>query len=239
MSATFIKCLTNIKDLPIGNKPHVAIVGRSNVGKSSLINHLVMQKGLARVGASPGRTQTINLFEIDKRYFLVDLPGYGFAKMSKNKRSGFIDMISHYLDRAPDLKLVLLIVDASIPPTDLDHEMLVFLQASGIPTVVVLNKIDKLSKNQLLKEAFPSQTIDKYASTKDSISALEPNQLVIIAIPDHLHYEIIIEALNANQNVFCVKPLVLSYAQALEIKKLSDEKGLWVGIDYHKRFDNR
>ncbi|MFH1089399.1 MAG: ribosome biogenesis GTP-binding protein YihA/YsxC [Candidatus Uhrbacteria bacterium] len=150
MSATFIKCLTNIKDLPIGNKPHVAIVGRSNVGKSSLINHLVMQKGLARVGASPGRTQTINLFEIDKRYFLVDLPGYGFAKMSKDKRSGFIDMISHYLDRAPDLKLVLLIVDASIPPTDLDHEMLVFLQASGLPTVVVLNKIDKLSKNQAI-----------------------------------------------------------------------------------------
>jgi len=150
MSAIFLKCLTKIEDLPIGNKPHVAIVGRSNVGKSSLINHLTMQKGLARVGASPGRTQTINLFEIDKRYFLVDLPGYGFAKMSKDKRSGFIDMISHYLNRAPNLKLVLLIVDASIPPTDLDHEMLVFLQTAAIPAVVVLNKIDKLSKNQAI-----------------------------------------------------------------------------------------
>jgi len=173
MSATFIKCLTNIKDLPIGNKPHVAIVGRSNVGKSSLINHLVMQKGLARVGASPGRTQTINLFEIDKRYFLVDLPGYGFAKMSKNKRSGFIDMISHYLDRAPDLKLVLLIVDASIPPTDLDHEMLVFLQASGIPTVVVLNKIDKLSKNQavVLTKKFKADFPDNKCITHSTFTS--------------------------------------------------------------------
>ena len=74
--------------------PQIVFIGRSNVGKSSLINHLVMQKGLARVGASPGRTQTINLFEIDKRYFLVDLPGYGFAKMSKNKRSGSTALIS-------------------------------------------------------------------------------------------------------------------------------------------------
>ncbi|MFH1252763.1 MAG: ribosome biogenesis GTP-binding protein YihA/YsxC [Candidatus Uhrbacteria bacterium] len=148
MPAVFLKCLTKVEDLPIGNKPHVAIIGRSNVGKSSLINHLTQQKGLAYVSSSPGRTQTINLFEIDKRYFLIDLPGYGFAKMPQNKRAGFIDMISHYFDQAPNLKLVLLIVDASIPTTDLDYQMLSFLQTSGIPTLVVLNKIDKLSKTQ-------------------------------------------------------------------------------------------
>jgi len=148
-SATFLKCLTKVEDLPIGNKPHVAFVGRSNVGKSSLINHLTMQKSLARVGAKPGRTQTINLFEVDKRYFLVDLPGYGFAKMSQDKRAGFVDMISRYLALAPNLKMVLLIIDANVPPTDLDREMLVFLQDAGVPTVIVLNKIDKLTKTQI------------------------------------------------------------------------------------------
>lgn len=162
MPAVFIKCFTDVEDLPIGNKPHVAIVGRSNVGKSSLINHLTMQKGLAHAGATPGRTQTINLFEIDKRYFLVDLPGYGFAKMSHNKRAGFMDMISHYLDLAPKLKMVLLVVDANVPPSELDREMLSFLQSSDIPSLIVLNKIDKLSKPQTVatvrkfEENFPA-----------------------------------------------------------------------------------
>lgn len=148
MPAVFLRCLTRVEDLPIGNKPHLAIVGRSNVGKSSLINHLTMQKGLAHVGAKPGRTQTINLFEVDKRYFLVDLPGYGFAKMTKNKRAGFIDMISRYLDLAPNIKMVLLIVDAGVPFTDLDGEMLIFLRTANIPTIIILNKIDKLTKKQ-------------------------------------------------------------------------------------------
>lgn len=151
MPAIFLKCLTKVEDLPIDKKPQVATVGRSNVGKSSLINHLTAQKGLAHVGSTPGRTRTINLFEIDKRYFLVDLPGYGFAKMSQNKRGDFIDMLSHYLDLAPNLKMVLLIVDASIPPSDLDQEMLAFLQESGVPVTVVLNKVDKISKAKFSK----------------------------------------------------------------------------------------
>ncbi len=90
MSATFLKCLTDLKELPEGDKPHVAIVGRSNVGKSSLVNHLTAQKSLARVSAKPGRTQTLNLYEIDRRYYLVDLPGYGYAKTSKTKLAGFV-----------------------------------------------------------------------------------------------------------------------------------------------------
>lgn len=151
MSVVFLKCLTDMNDLPIGNKPHVAIVGRSNVGKSSLINHLTAQKGLARVSSAPGRTRTINLFEVDKRYFLVDLPGYGFAKATKEKREGLIETISHYLDLAPNLKMVLLIVDVSILPTDFDREMLSILDAANIPVVMVLNKIDKLSKAQAVK----------------------------------------------------------------------------------------
>jgi len=146
MPAIFLKCFTKVEDLPIDKKPQVAIVGRSNVGKSSLINHLTAQKGLAHVGSTPGRTRTINLFEIDKRYFLVDLPGYGFAKMAKEKRPGLIDMISRYLDLAPNLKMVLLIVDASVPSSDLDREMLSFLRELEIPVTIVLNKIDKLSK---------------------------------------------------------------------------------------------
>jgi len=157
MSVVFLKCFTKVDDLPVDNKPQVAIVGRSNVGKSSLINHLTMQKGLARVGATPGRTQTINLFEVDKRYFLVDLPGYGFAKMAKEKRAGFIDMINHYLDQAPKLKMVLLIIDANVPFTDFDLEMLSSLKSADLPAVVVLNKVDKLSKSQIANLVFKCQ----------------------------------------------------------------------------------
>ncbi len=149
MSATFLKCLTDLTELPEGDKPHVAIVGRSNVGKSSLVNHLTEQKSLARVSAKPGRTQTLNLYEIDRRYYLVDLPGYGYAKTSKTKLAGFADMIGDYLVQTRQLKLVLLIIDAFVGPTDLDREMFSFLQSSNIPVVIVTNKIDKLSPAQL------------------------------------------------------------------------------------------
>lgn len=146
MSAIFVKSLTDLQELPLNDKPHVAVVGRSNVGKSSLVNHLTGRKNLARVSSEPGRTKTINLFEVDRSFYLVDLPGYGFAKTTAAKRAAFTDMIRDYLRRTTRLALVLLIVDARVGATGLDRDMLVFLRSVRIPTLMVVNKTDKLSR---------------------------------------------------------------------------------------------
>jgi GTP-binding protein len=149
MQATYLKSLTDIKDLPVSNRPQIAVIGRSNVGKSSLINHLTQQKNLARVSSESGRTKTINLFEIDKRYFLVDLPGYGFAKASKDKRLAFADIINDYLWQSKQIKLIILIIDARIGPTELDHAMMEQLAPEPYPVIMILNKADKLSRTEI------------------------------------------------------------------------------------------
>jgi len=149
MQVKFLKSLTKLEDMPAGDtKPQVAFVGRSNVGKSSLINHITGRKDLARVSAEPGRTRTINLFEIDNRFLLVDLPGYGFAKTSKTNRQVFSDMLNDYLWQAKQLKLVFLIIDGRLGPTALDREMLNYIKASGTPLVMIVNKADKLSNSE-------------------------------------------------------------------------------------------
>lgn len=151
LTATFLKSATKLEELPQNDRPHIAMVGRSNVGKSSLLNHLAGQKGLARVSSEPGRTQTINLFDVDKRFYLVDLPGYGFAKTSKAKRQDFSGMLRDYLWQAEQLKLVLLIIDARIGPTDLDRDMLAYLDSGRIPVALIINKIDKLSNSESIQ----------------------------------------------------------------------------------------
>ncbi|MDD2785798.1 MAG: ribosome biogenesis GTP-binding protein YihA/YsxC [Patescibacteria group bacterium] len=170
MKVTFIKSATNQEELPIGDKPQIAMVGRSNVGKSTLINHLSNQKNLARVSATPGRTQLINLFDVDGRFILVDLPGYGFAKSSKEKQDVMSDMIGGYLEDNKSLKLVFIIIDSRIGPTDLDREMLGFLEELHVPAAMIVNKIDKLSNSKAveivrdLKSAYPFATIIAHSS---------------------------------------------------------------------------
>ena len=148
MNAVFIKSATRVAELPENHKPQIAFVGRSNVGKSSLLNHLMNQKGLARVSATPGRTQLINVFEVDKKYTLIDLPGYGYAKASGAKRRGFSELIHEYLFQATNLCLVFLIIDARVGPTDLDRDMLTNLESAQIPFQIIVNKVDKLSRSE-------------------------------------------------------------------------------------------
>lgn len=149
MHAVFLKSITDLAHVPPGKKPHVALVGRSNVGKSSLVNSLTgSKKKLARVSAAPGHTQTINFYEVDGRFFLVDLPGYGFAKAGKEKKIVLADIINDYLTNAKHLALVLLVIDARLGPTEADRLMLTELVRSKIPTVMILNKIDKLTRVQ-------------------------------------------------------------------------------------------
>jgi GTP-binding protein len=145
---TFVKSGTTLEHLPKGNHPQIAFIGRSNVGKSSLINHLAGQKQLAHSSSEPGRTRTINIFDVDKRYFLVDLPGYGYAKGRKATGYIFDDMIGGYLEGSKNLKLVFVIIDARLGPTELDQQMLTFLQQQRLPFAIIANKVDKLTNSE-------------------------------------------------------------------------------------------
>ena len=125
--------------------PEVAFAGRSNVGKSSLLNRLVRRKAFARVSRTPGRTREINFFEVNRHFVLVDLPGYGYAKISKERRAEWRPLIESYLRRSPNLRGVVQLIDARRDPTDDDLQMLDFLSDVGVPTIVAVTKMDKLS----------------------------------------------------------------------------------------------
>lgn len=149
-SAKFIKSIVGPDELFEDGKPQIAFIGRSNVGKSSVINALTGQKGLAKTSSFPGRTQQLNLFLINKDFYLVDLPGYGYAKLSKNERANLQKLIGWYLFESPHKqKKVVLIIDADVGPTANDIEMLEVLATHKKNILIVANKIDKIKKNHL------------------------------------------------------------------------------------------
>lgn len=128
----------------------VVLAGRSNVGKSSLVNKLINRKNLARTSSQPGKTRTINFYRIDDGWFFVDLPGYGYAKVSKSERDAFQKMVDEYLS-ADRPRVIWQIVDLRHPPTALDRQMNDFLRSKGLPFLVVATKADKLSNNEIAK----------------------------------------------------------------------------------------
>ncbi|HBP13122.1 MAG TPA: YihA family ribosome biogenesis GTP-binding protein [Firmicutes bacterium] len=137
---------------PTDNKPEFLIVGRSNVGKSSFINTLVNRKNLARTSAKPGKTQTLNFYNIDDLCYLVDVPGYGYAAVSNKKQEKFGLMIEEYIMNRPNLKHVFLLVDYRHKPTDNDLIMYDFLKYYNLPVTVVCTKYDKIKKSQKEKQ---------------------------------------------------------------------------------------
>lgn len=136
---------------PEPSLPEVAFAGRSNVGKSSLLNRLVHRKKLARVSNTPGRTREINFFKINDAFVFVDLPGYGYARVSKERRAEWRPLIESYLRRSPPLRGIVQLLDVRHDPTADDRLMLDFLSELGVPTIVVLTKIDKLTAAQRKK----------------------------------------------------------------------------------------
>jgi GTP-binding protein len=131
---------------PESSLPEVAFAGRSNVGKSSLLNTLVRRKSFARVSRTPGRTREINFFRINNSFLLVDLPGYGYARISKAKKAEWRPMIESYLRRTTQLRGIVLLLDIRREPSEDDRAMLDFLAELEVPTIVALTKADKLSK---------------------------------------------------------------------------------------------
>ena len=134
---------------PPSELPEVAFAGRSNVGKSSLLNRLVRRKAFARVSNTPGRTREINFFKVNDRFVLVDLPGYGYAKISKVRKAEWMPLIEGYLRSAQALRGVVQLLDVRHPASQDDLQMLDFLAEVGVPTIVVLTKIDKLRPREL------------------------------------------------------------------------------------------
>lgn len=128
--------------------PEIALAGRSNVGKSSLINCLIQRKNLARTSSKPGKTQTINFYRLNDQLYFADVPGYGFARVSKSIRQAWGRMIERYMTSRENLRAVIQVVDIRHPPSKDDEQMFAFLQYHQLPTIVVATKADKISRNQ-------------------------------------------------------------------------------------------
>ena len=147
------------KQYPEHEKPEVAMCGRSNVGKSSFINTILERKNYARVSSKPGKTRTLNFFDIDDKLVLVDVPGYGYAKLSKSEKEKLYDMIVEYFTNSQNLGFVLHLIDSRHKPSQDDIEMNEFLNYYEIPFVVVLTKIDKISKKEISEYDMWGQTL--------------------------------------------------------------------------------
>lgn len=136
---------------PTDNKTEFLLVGRSNVGKSSFINTLINRKNLARTSATPGKTQTLNFYLINEEFYLVDVPGYGYAKVSKKLKNKFGMIIEDYLEERDNLKHVFMLVDFRHKPTSDDVMMYEFLKYYNIPLTIIATKVDKVKKNSYIK----------------------------------------------------------------------------------------
>jgi len=148
-SATFVTSAAQPKQFLTRPIPHFVFAGRSNVGKSSLINALLNRKGLAKTSQTPGKTRLINYFLINDRFFFVDIPGYGYAQVSKKARHDWGKLIETYLSETPYLALILQLMDLRHDPSKLDLQMFEWLKHSGHPFLLLLTKADKLSRNQV------------------------------------------------------------------------------------------
>lgn len=151
-TAEFVISNTDYKVCPPANIPEYAFIGRSNVGKSSLINALSNNRNLAKTSAKPGKTKLINHFLINKKWYLVDLPGYGFAKISQKKRTSFHEMTRKYLKNRSNLICLFVLIDCRHKPQQIDQEFMQWLFENSIPFCIIFSKADKISKIMLTKK---------------------------------------------------------------------------------------
>lgn len=148
-TAEFVVSNTNPAACPPPDKPEFAFIGRSNVGKSSLINMLVSRKNLAKTSSTPGKTQTINHFVVNDSWYLVDLPGYGYASVSRSKSYAWGPMIETYLKKRENLMTTFVLLDSRLEPQPIDLEFITWMGTEGLPFSMVFTKADKISRNQL------------------------------------------------------------------------------------------
>ena len=150
-NAEFVRSVTAVADCPKDGLPQIAFAGKSNVGKSSVINRIVNRKNFARVGAQPGKTIHVNYFFIDGKLYFVDLPGYGYAKREQKEKKRWAELMDGYFNSGRDIALVVQLIDMRHAPSQDDMTMLNFLKEMNIPFVIVLTKSDKLNKTETEK----------------------------------------------------------------------------------------
>lgn len=158
-SAEFINSIYDLRTLPKSVLSEFVFVGRSNVGKSSLINKICNKKSLAKIGSVPGKTRQLNYFLINEEFYLVDLPGYGYAKVPEQIRAGWRKLVEEYISERQNVNLVFVLIDARHEPTYLDELMVSWLEYYEIPYTIVLTKADKISKNKMDKQIYRSSKI--------------------------------------------------------------------------------
>jgi GTP-binding protein len=157
--AEFVSSVADVKKCPPPDKPEFAFIGRSNVGKSSLLNMLTGRNKLAKTSNKPGKTQTINHFIINEQWYLVDLPGYGYASVSKEKREGFGKIIENYILNRENLHCLFILLDSRLEPQKIDLQFIQWTGEKEVPLCLTLTKADKLTKNEL------NRNISAYKST--------------------------------------------------------------------------
>nr|WP_319400063.1 ribosome biogenesis GTP-binding protein YihA/YsxC [uncultured Carboxylicivirga sp.] len=163
LEAAFLKSSSNVKQCPKPDKPEYAFIGRSNVGKSSLINKICNRKALAKTSSTPGKTQLINHFTINNdAWYLVDLPGYGYAKVSKKLRSGFSKIILDYIGNRESMMCLFILIDSRIPMQKADIDFMNLMVENGVPISIIFTKTDKLNKTQYAEnmEAYKKGLLD-------------------------------------------------------------------------------
>lgn len=163
-NATFIVSNSDFRKCPADGRNEYAFIGRSNVGKSSLINMLTRNKSLAKTSVRPGKTQLINHFLINNEWYLVDLPGYGYARISKTQRAAWQKMISDYILQREVLVNTFVLIDSRIPPQRIDLEFISFLGRNGIPLAIVFTKVDKQSQSETARNvnAFKNVLLEEW-----------------------------------------------------------------------------
>ena len=161
----FIKSVSALDQLPELELPEIALAGRSNVGKSSFINTLFNRKGLAKISSTPGKTRTLNYYNVENKFYLVDLPGFGYAKVSKTERESWEKLLIKYFQKNANITRIIHFIDSRHKPTQLDIILNKLLIGLDIPYIVLLNKVDKLKQSELakakkeIKEVFPELSI--------------------------------------------------------------------------------
>tara|TARA_B100001564_G_scaffold128194_1_gene107042 strand:- start:132 stop:776 length:645 start_codon:yes stop_codon:yes gene_type:complete len=169
-SASYAGSAVDLEACPVSNLPEFAFVGRSNVGKSSLVNMLAEVKGLAKISGTPGKTKLINFFRINDRWTLVDLPGYGFAKVSKAQQAVFNEQVSSYLTGRQNLKQVFALLDSQLEPLDTDLAFIDWLQQCKIPYSIIFTKTDRSADTKVIsREVQLMRALDDYG--------LKPNEV--------------------------------------------------------------
>ncbi len=194
-TAEFIISNTDVSKCPKGLGAEYAFIGRSNVGKSSLINMLTQRNNLAKTSGRPGKTQLINHFKINNQWYLVDLPGYGYAKVSKNQRKQFQKYIKDYFLKREELVCTFVLVDIRLTPQKIDLEFMQFLGENGIPFCIVFTKADKLKPNKI------NHNIDVYQQTMLEVWESMPLYFVTSAVSKYGKEELLAYIDDLNQDI--------------------------------------